>query len=452
MTFFLLGGPSYHTFPYLKLFLMCCMSDARQAFDKVPHQRLLLKLKAHGIGDSITDWIEQWLTDRRQRVVVDGEVSNWKSVFYHTFPYLKLFLMCCMSDARQAFDKVPHQRLLLKLKAHGIGDSITDWIEQWLTDRRQRVVVDGEVSNWKSVLSGVPQGSVLGPILFLIYINDLDESITSNVLKFADDTKLFRKVNTDGDKQHLQNDLDRLVKWSEKWQMLFNFGKCKCLHTGHGNLNVNYKMGATVLGTTVKEKDLGVTISADMKVSEQCGIAASKGNQILGLIRRNITYKGKKLIIPLYKAIVRPHLEYCIQAWRPYRKKDIDTLERIQRRATKMIPELRDLSYEERLKECGLTTLETRRLRGDQIEVFKILNGYENIDRNMFFSLKKDSRTRGHEVKLVKDQCRLDIRKHSFSQRTINEWNKLSTDCVTASSVNMFKNKVDTYIRRAGYK
>ena len=355
-------------------------------------------------------------------------------------------------DFQKAFDKVPHQRLLLKLKAHGIGDSITDWIEQWLTDRRQRVVVDGEVSNWKSVLSGVPQGSVLGPILFLIYINDLDDSITSNVLKFADDTKLFRKVNTDGDKQHLQNDLDRLVKWYEIWQMLFNFGKCKCLHTGHRNLNVNYKMGDTVLGTTVKEKDLGVTISADMKVSEQCGIAASKGNQILGLIRRNITYKGKKLIIPLYKAIVRPHLEYCIQAWRPYRKKDIDTLERIQRRATKMIPELRDLSYEERLKECGLTTLETRRLRGDQIEVFKILNGYENIDRNMFFSLKKDSRTRGHEVKLVKDQCRLDIRKHSFSQRTINEWNKLSTVCVTASSVNMFKNKVDTYLRRAGYK
>ena len=355
-------------------------------------------------------------------------------------------------DFQKAFDKVPHQRLLLKLKAHGIGDSITDWIEQWLTDRRQRVVVDGEVSNWKSVLSGVPQGSVLGPILLLIYINDLDDRITSNILKFADDTKLFRKVNTDGDKQHLQNDLDKLVKWSEKWQMLFNFGKCKCLHTGHGNLNVNYKMGDTVLGTTVKEKDLGVTISIDMKVSEQCGIAASKGNQIIGLIRRNITYKGKKLIIPLYKAIVRPHLEYCIQAWRPYRKKDIDTLERIQRRATKMIPELRDLSYEERLKECGLTTLETRRLRGDQIEVFKILNGYENIDRNMFFSLKKDSRTRGHEVKLVKDQCRLDIRKHSFSQRTINEWNKLSTDCVTASSVNMFKNKVDTYLRRAGYK
>ena len=159
-------------------------------------------------------------------------------------------------DFQKDFDKVPLQRLLLKLKDHSIGDSITDWIEEWLTDRRQRVVVDGEVSNWKSVLSGVPQGSVLGPILFLIYINDLDDSITRNVLKFADDTKLFRKVITDGDKLHLQNDLDRLVKWSEKWQMLFNFVKCKCLHTGHGNLNVNYKMGDTVLGTTVKENYL----------------------------------------------------------------------------------------------------------------------------------------------------------------------------------------------------
>ena len=145
----------------------------------------------------------------------------------------------------------------------------------------------------------------MGKPLQFIFINDLNDSITSNVLKFADDTKLFRKVNTDGDgdKQHLQNYLDRLVTWSEKWQMLFNFGKCKCLHTGHGNLNVNYKMGDTVLGTTVKEKDLGVTISADMKVSEQCGIAASKGNQILGLIRKNITYKGKKLIISLYTSM-----------------------------------------------------------------------------------------------------------------------------------------------------
>ena len=292
-------------------------------------------------------------------------------------------------DFQKAFDKVPHQRLILKLKSHGMGNSIINWIEQWLTDRRQRVVVDGEVSSWKSVLSGVPQGSVIGPILFLVYIDDLEEGVTGNILKFADDTKLFRKTKEIGDKKKLQDYIDKLVRWSEKWQMLFNVGKCKCLHTGPGNTGMNYEMGGTILSKTGKEKDLGVTMNANMKVSEQCRIAASKGNQVLGMIRRNITYKEKSLIVPLYKAIVRPHLEYCIQAWSPYLRKDIDMLEKIQRRATKLIPELRDLRYEERLKECGLTTLETRRLRGDQIEVFKILNGYENIDSNIFLKLKK---------------------------------------------------------------
>ena len=135
---------------------------------------------------------------------------------------------------------------------------------------------------------GTTRISIRTFIILNICINDLDDNITSNVLKFADDTKVFRKVNTDDDKQHLQNDLYRLVIWSEKWQMLFNFRKGKCLHTGHGNLDVNYKMGDTVLGTT-EEKDLGIKISAYMKVSEQCGITASKGNQIIGLIRRNIT-------------------------------------------------------------------------------------------------------------------------------------------------------------------
>ena len=160
----------------------------------------------------------------------------------------------------------------------------------------------------KSVLSGVPQGSVLGPVLFLIYLNDLEDDISSKVIKFADDIKVFRKVTNATDKQSLQDDLDKLVKWSEKWQMLLNFGKCKCIHIGHGNMDEEYKMGDAVLGRTTQEKDLGVTFSADMKVSEQCGIAASKGNQILGLIRRTIMYKEKQLIVPLYKAIVRPHL------------------------------------------------------------------------------------------------------------------------------------------------
>ena len=144
-------------------------------------------------------------------------------------------------------------------------------------------------------------GISIGTYLILIYINDLDDDITSKVLKFADDTKVFRKIKSDADRQHLQDDLNKLIEWSEKWQVLFNFGKCKCLHTGHGNEDTQYTMGGTVQNTTVKEKDLGLTISADTKVSEQFGIAATKGNQILGLIRRNIVYKDIELIIPLYK-------------------------------------------------------------------------------------------------------------------------------------------------------
>ena len=156
-------------------------------------------------------------------------------------------------------------------------------------------------------MSGVPQGAVLGPILFLIYINDLEDGVTGKILKFAEDTKLFTKTKEIGDKQNLQDDIDKLVKWSEKWQMLFNFGKCKCLHIGPGNTSMTYQMGGTSLSITVKEKDLGVTMNANMKVSEQCRIAASKGNQVLGMIRRNITYKDKSLIV---------------QAWSPYLRKD----------------------------------------------------------------------------------------------------------------------------------
>ena len=159
-----------------------------------------------------------------------------------------------------------------------MGDRVINWIEQWLNDRRQRVVVDGEVSSWKPVLSGVPQGSV-GPtrayFIFFVYINDLEEGVTGNILTFADDIKLFRKTKEIRDKQKLQDDIDKLVRWSEKWQMLFNFGKCKCLHTGPGNTGMNYEMGGTILSKTVKKKYLGVSMSANMKVSEQCRIAAS---------------------------------------------------------------------------------------------------------------------------------------------------------------------------------
>ena len=213
------------------------------------------------------------------------------------------------------------------------------------------------------------------------------------------------------------------------------------MHIGQANAKKNYLMNNTALLSTEREKDVGVVVSSDMKVSEQCGIAARKGNQILGLIRRNIAYRDKRLIIPLYISLVRPHLEYCIQAWRPHMIKYIDKLERVQRRATRLISEISQLRYEERLQQCRLT----RRIRGVQIEVFKIMHGYEKLNKGMFFRIKNDSITRGHSLALVKRHSRLDIRKYTFSQRVLNDWKKLPEECINATSVNMFKNKIDQY-------
>ena len=178
---------------------------------------------------------------------------------------------------QKAFDKVPHQRLILKLKPHGMGSSIINWIKQWLTDRKQRVVVEGEVSSWKSVLSGVPQGSVVGPILFLVYMNDLEEGLTGSILKFADDTKLFRKTKEIGDKQNLQDD-DKLVKWSEKWQMLFNlYIKLRrsrdCICVSVATVSVATVSVATVSVATVSVATVSVATVSVATVWRRCGFS-----------------------------------------------------------------------------------------------------------------------------------------------------------------------------------
>ncbi len=194
------------------------------------------------------------------------------------------------------------------------------------------------------------------------------------------------------------------------------------------------------------ERDLGVIIDKNLKFSDHCNKVANMANVTLGMIKRTISCKSKSIITRLYKALVRPQLEYCVQAWRPYLKKDIEKIEKVQRRATKMISECSKLSYEDRLKITGLTTLEDRRNRGDLIEVFKILRGFSKVDYRHFFQLVDNSKTRGNKYKLVKSRSRLDIRKHFFSQRVVNEWNKLPDSVIEAESVNSFKNKYDSYV------
>jgi ribonuclease P/MRP protein subunit RPP40 len=337
--------------------------------------------------------------------------------------------------------------LVRKLKAHGIRGKIIDWIESWLSNRRQRVCVDGEHSDWEKVSSGVPQGSVLGPVLFIVYINDLDQGILSKLGKFADDSKLCKGIGSEDDVKLLANDLAQLDKWSQDWQMKFNAEKCSVIHLGKSNSQHQYTLGNVTLKNSERERDLGVIVDKTLKFSEHVNSAVGSANATLGMIRRNITCKRKYIIIRLYKALVRPKLEFCVQMWRPYLKKDIDKLERVQHRATKMIEECKGLDYYHRLKVTGLMSLEERRIRGDMIEVFKTLKGLNKIDSNSLLKLANCSRTRGHKFKLVKFRSRLDIRKNFFSQRVATVWNNLPEVVVEADSVNSFKNRYDKFVK-----
>ncbi|CAM5083385.1 unnamed protein product [Natator depressus] len=249
----------------------------------------------------------------------------------------------------------------------GINMKSERWIRNRLTGRLQRVILKGELSGWREVTSGVPQGSVLGPILFNLFITDLVTKSVSVLIKFADDTKLGGIANLERDRDIIQEDLDYLVNWSKSNRMKFNSEKCKVMLLGINNNNFSYKLGTHQLEVTEEKKDLGVLVDHRMTMSRQYDMAVKKANAVLGCIRRGISSRDKEVLVPLYKALVRPHLEYCVQFWSPMFKKDEFKLEQVQRRATRMIRGMENLSYERRLKELGLFSLTKRSLRGDMI-------------------------------------------------------------------------------------
>ena len=344
-------------------------------------------------------------------------------------------------DFAKAFDKVPHKRLVKKLYAYGIQGRLLHWIANWLKDRRQRVKIKGKNSSWIDVTSGVPQGSVLGPLLFVIYIDDIDNGIVSKISKFADDTKLCAKVNNEEEAKILKEDLVKLFQWSEDWQMFFNVDKCAVMHMGGRNKKYDYEIGGKRLRLTEEEKDLGVIIHQSTKPSRQCTESATKANRILGLIKRTVVSREKNIILNLYKTLVRPHLEYCVQVWCPYLQKDKNLLEKVQRRATKMIKGFRSLSYDERLSKCGLTTLEKRRCRGDLIETFKLMKNKEVTPASRYFQMANRGGLRGHSYKIHK-KSEGTIMKRFFSSRVVNAWNELSEETVSVESTENFKIKL----------
>ena len=356
-------------------------------------------------------------------------------------------------DLQKAFDKVPHKRLITKLEGYGIKGNLLNWINDFLSSRQQYVKVGQDASNMAPVYSGVPQGSVLGPTLFIYYINDMPDILNSLIKIFADDTKIYASVDSISGKEELQDSIDRLQKWSEDWQIKFNSTKCKVLHIGKNNPKYEYFMNGMKLEETTAEKDLGVVVDSNLTFDVHVNETVKKANRLCGMINTYVHLKKPFIMAPLFKTLVRPILEYGNCVWNSNLRKHVDLVEGVQRRYTKRIIGLSNLEYYQRLEKLKLPSLEFRRLRGDCIELFKMTHDmYDSSTISSLFSLNDRAITRGHAYKLTKNSVNTTKYANFFPNKIINFWNNLPNHIVSASTVNRFKNTFDSHYYYLMYK
>ena len=236
-------------------------------------------------------------------------------------------------DFSKAFDKVAHNRLLYKLGKYGIEGKTKNWIKDFLTNRSQQVVQDGMASSNVPVTSGVPQGSVLSPILFLIFINDISDGITSNIRLFADDTIIYRNIKNTEDAEKLQTDLHTLERWSREWQMEFHPSKCNTLHITRSRSPIlrDYMLYNTTLEAVDSAKYLGVTLATDLRFNRHIDNIRKNASGTLQFLKRNLRISSSEVKTQAYQSYVRPRLEYAATVWDPFTKTNRDKLEMVQR-------------------------------------------------------------------------------------------------------------------------
>ena len=350
-------------------------------------------------------------------------------------------------DFAKAFDKVPHKHLLYKLNYYGINNTTVNWISDFLGDRTQTVALEGIMSEKVPVTSGVPQGTVMGPILFLIYINDFADYIQHSTLRlFADDSIIYKEINNENDAKLLQSDLEAAGRWETDWLMHFHPDKCNILSITQKKNPINflYKLHNHDLEKVQSAKYLGVTIQNNLKWDKHINSITNKANQSLGFLRRNLKINSSKAKDHAYKAIVRPKLEYSSSVWDPHTKCQKDQIEKVQRRAARFTTNRfhNTSSVSNMIHSLNWPSLEIRRTRARLIMFYKII--HQNVaiyPVNLLFPA--DPRTRYSSIygyKIISTTT--DQYKYSFFPRTVSQWNLLPLNMQQADTVDSFKSMV----------
>jgi len=353
-------------------------------------------------------------------------------------------------DFSKAFDTVPHDRLIHKLDHYGIRGNVKNWIKGFLTSRTQKVLVDGKCSDLADVVSGVPQGTVLGPLLFLLHINDLPLHVTSKIRLFADDCLLYRQVTTPEDSLLLQKDLDSLENWGKNWGMSFNAKKCNILRISRGSTPIGkmYSLGDEILAEVDNTKYLGITISNDLNWSPHISKITQKANNSLAFLRRNLKLCPKQLKETAFKALVRSLIEYSASVWDPFLIGHINDIEKVQRRGARFV--YGDYDYSSgrsvtgMIAELGWCSLADRRRDQRLAMLYRVINGLIAVPSSDIL-LTADARTRSvHRKNLTFRHIRANTNqfKNSFFPRTIVDWNKLDDRVVGSPTLEAFKSKL----------
>ena len=347
-------------------------------------------------------------------------------------------------DFSKAFDTVPHHRLLHKIYHYGIRGNLNLWIESWLTERSQTVVTNGACSTPTKVKSGVPQGTVLGPQMFLLYINDIGDQIDGHMGLFADDSALYGVVGSIQDAQSLQHDLDNLNEWAHKWQMSFNADKCSILriYRCHNPIDYQYKIGGQELTTVQHHPYLGVELTRDLNWNKHISNIVGKANRTLGFMRRNLSNCPEKIKKQAYHALVRPHLEYASSVWDPHVQKQINDIEAVQRRAARFVKRCYDRTpgtVTTILNELEWPTLQQRRKEARLTMMYKTMNGQISMGLPPYLIPKERQTRQYHPKKFISIASNTNTYKNSFIVRTIADWNKLPANVIDQASIETFK-------------